>query len=89
MPGPVLLRSGQGRVFMTSGSTPATMKVEPGAGDFAVFESMPPSGAMAPPHLHRAYDEAFYILAGEMTFDLAGQSTPVSAGFSFMMASIA
>jgi mannose-6-phosphate isomerase-like protein (cupin superfamily) len=60
--------------------TTAWMKVEPEIADFAMFESSPPPGAAQAPHLHHAYDEAFYVLDGEMTFHLGGRSAVLGAG---------
>jgi quercetin dioxygenase-like cupin family protein len=32
-----------------------------------------PGGAAPPPHLHRRHSELFYVLAGELTFTVAGE----------------
>jgi mannose-6-phosphate isomerase-like protein (cupin superfamily) len=57
-------------------------KVEFGeSDDFAVFESvLPPDWAGPPPHLHRAYDEAFYVIDGSVAFTLDGRTTDCPAG---------
>ncbi len=45
-------------------------KVEYGqSDDFAAFEAeLPPTWEGPPPHLHRSYDEAFYVLDGTVAF---------------------
>ena len=49
--------------------------------DFAVFESaLPPAWDGPPPHLHRAYDEAFYVIDGSVAFSLDGTTTDCPAG---------
>ena len=52
-----------------------TAKLEFGQSpDFAVFEgALPPESMGPPPHVHRNYDEAFYVLDGSVQFisDLA------------------
>lgn len=71
------LPPGGGRSF-----GPALAKVEFGQSeDFAVFESvLPPAWAGPPPHLHRAYDEAFYVVDGSVAFTLDGRTTDCPAG---------
>jgi quercetin dioxygenase-like cupin family protein len=43
--------------------------------------TIPPGGGPAP-HLHTREDEIFYILEGEVTFDIAGKTTVVRPGTS-------
>jgi mannose-6-phosphate isomerase-like protein (cupin superfamily) len=41
--------------------------------DFAAFESdLPPAWDGPPPHVHRTYDEAFYVVSGSVAFSLDG-----------------
>src|SRR5438445_11635551 len=53
--------------------------VEPGSADgFAVFVSTFPSlGGGPPAHHHNSYDEAFYVLSGELEFRVDGETAPV------------
>jgi mannose-6-phosphate isomerase-like protein (cupin superfamily) len=37
------------------------------AGAFGLIETVQPAGFIAPPHVHHAEEEVFYILAGEIT----------------------
>jgi quercetin dioxygenase-like cupin family protein len=56
--------------------------VEPGSAEgFAVFvSSFPPLGGGPPSHHHNSYDEAFYVLSGEMEFRVDGETARVPAG---------
>jgi quercetin dioxygenase-like cupin family protein len=56
--------------------------LEPGRAEgFAMFVStFPPSGGGPPSHHHDSYDEAFYVLSGEMEFRVDGQTARVRAG---------
>lgn len=63
-----VVASGQGRSFST-GNSEAQVKLESGVADFSVFESTSPVNPIGVPlHRHRSYDEAFFILEGEMNF---------------------
>jgi mannose-6-phosphate isomerase-like protein (cupin superfamily) len=81
----IVLGPGQGRSFWTSVSD-ATVKVNSGEADFSVFESSPPPGVPGPPpHIHRSYDEAWYIIDGQLEFAIADVTETVSAGgFAFV-----
>ena len=73
-----ILPSGAGRPFI--GGT-AQVKVEPGAADFSVFEQqVPPGTPPVPLHVHDSYDEAFYMLDGEMSFAVGGTPGIARAG---------
>jgi quercetin dioxygenase-like cupin family protein len=51
------------------------------AGRLAAYEfGVPPTTAGPPLHLHRTWDEAFYVLEGEMTFLIAGEEHRAPAG---------
>src|SRR5437016_2638766 len=56
--------------------------LEPGRAEgFAMFVStFPPLGAGPPAHHHNSYDEAFYVLSGEMEFRVDGPTARVPAG---------
>ncbi|WP_433505771.1 cupin domain-containing protein [Pseudonocardia halophobica] len=73
-----LLPPGAGRRF----GPLMTTKVEFGQSeDFAVFESaLPPHADGPPPHLHRVYDEAFYVLEGAIAITVDGTTTECPAG---------
>jgi quercetin dioxygenase-like cupin family protein len=46
------------------------------AGTFSLWETLVPPGAGAPPHTHQREDESFYMLSGELLFQLEGETTP-------------
>ena len=57
-----------------SGGTSGTGRVKVDRADdrsFAIAESAPPAGALGPPrHIHDEFDEAWYVLEGEMEFSI-------------------
>lgn len=57
-------------------------KIEYGqSDDFAAFESeLPPTWDGPPPHVHRSYDEAFYVLDGSVEFFCDGTVRDCSTG---------
>jgi quercetin dioxygenase-like cupin family protein len=53
---------------------------------FCMWESIVPPGAGTPPHTHTREDEAFYLLSGELQFEIEGRSDPLlltAGGFLF------
>ncbi len=73
-----VLANGAGRSFGPG----ITVKVEYGQSDaFAAFESeLPPAWNGPPPHVHRSYDEAFYVIDGTVAFSLNGDMRDCPAG---------
>ncbi len=49
------------------------------AGAYAMLERVAPPGTRSPGHQHRR-SEAFYVIDGEVTFTIDGQSTAARAG---------
>ncbi|WP_238011399.1 cupin domain-containing protein [Dactylosporangium sp. AC04546] len=49
-------------------------------GGYSVIEQFMPVGSGPPPHIHPFEDEAFYILAGEMTAIIGGQEVVLGPG---------
>jgi quercetin dioxygenase-like cupin family protein len=79
----VILAPGAGRQIPLGDAGVVTLKVvgTQTAGRLAVYESVTPPATAGPPlHLHRTWDEAFYILEGEMTFPVDGHEHLVPAG---------
>ncbi len=72
----------KGEEAIDNGVVQMNLLVEPGAAEgFAVFVStFPPFGAGPPTHHHNSYDEAFYVLSGEMEFRVDGDTARVPAG---------
>jgi mannose-6-phosphate isomerase-like protein (cupin superfamily) len=53
---------------------------EQNAGRVGVVESVMPPGAAGPPLHQHDFDEAFYVLEGELTFHLGGELVRFGAG---------
>lgn len=49
-------------------------------GKYALFEAVVPPGGGPPPHVHSREEEGFYILEGEITFQIAGERVVATAG---------
>ena len=73
-----VLPNGGGRSFAPG----INVKVEYGqSAGFAAFESeLPPTWNGPLPHVHRAYDEAFYVIDGTVAFSLDGDTRECPAG---------
>jgi quercetin dioxygenase-like cupin family protein len=50
------------------------------SGQYSVIEQFMPVGSGPPPHVHPFEDEAFYVLAGEMTVIIGGQKVVLGPG---------
>ena len=79
----VVLAPGQGRVIPLGEAGNVTLKAvsaETG-GTLSVYEFVTPPATAGPPlHLHRGWDEAFYVLDGEMTFLIDRRTSKAPAG---------
>lgn len=53
---------------------------EQSAGTFALMEMVLPQGAEPPLHLHTLEDETFYLLEGEIFFEIGEQTLTAKAG---------
>ncbi len=49
-------------------------------GKYAVWEAIVPPGGGPPPHVHSREEEGFYILEGEITFQIGDQRVVATAG---------
>ena len=79
----VVSEPGKGRVVSFGDAGEATLKVvgRESGGTMSAYEFViPPETAGPPLHLHRNWDEAFYVLEGEMTFLIDGRTSTVPAG---------
>jgi mannose-6-phosphate isomerase-like protein (cupin superfamily) len=56
------------------------VRSEQSDGRVGVVQSVMPAGAAGPPLHKHDFDEAFYVLAGELTFHLDGELVTVGAG---------
>jgi uncharacterized cupin superfamily protein len=83
------LRSEEGERFGFLG-TRMTLKAAGAGAGFGLIEQVAPPGFAAPPHIHHAEDEAFYVLDGEATFTCGEQTWPASSGsFVFLPRGVA
>ena len=53
-------------------------------GRYGLVENLAPPGHQPPPHVHRNEDEGFYVLGGELTLYLPGDSVTLRAGEFFL-----
>lgn len=67
---------------LRAGGNDITVKAHPddGAVDLSMFESMVPPGGRVLPHLHHEFEEAFYVLDGQLTFLVGEAWTVAEAG---------
>lgn len=49
-------------------------------GAYAMWEAIVPPGGGPPPHLHRREQESFFVIAGSVTFTVAGRRFAAQAG---------
>jgi quercetin dioxygenase-like cupin family protein len=49
-------------------------------GQFALIEAIARRGNVPPPHIHHREEETFYVLEGEMTFSVGGQTIKATPG---------
>lgn len=76
-----MVRSQDGPCFAVVGNALRVVATgDQTGGTYALFEFLVPPGAGAPPHLHTREDEAFTILAGALTFVVAGQEFTAGPG---------
>jgi mannose-6-phosphate isomerase-like protein (cupin superfamily) len=78
---PVVRAAGEGCVLNVLGAPYVFKATSAETGNrFCCIEHVVPPGAGVPPHTHAHEDEAFYVLAGEVTLEGAGRSGPVRVG---------
>ena len=49
-------------------------------GKFALIETVARKGNVPPPHIHHREEETFYVMEGEMTFSVGGQTIKATPG---------
>ena len=79
----VVLAPGAGRDISLGPAGTVTLKAvaADSGGTLSAYEfTTPPATAGPPLHLHRTWDEAFYVLDGEMTFLVDGRTHAAPAG---------
>jgi quercetin dioxygenase-like cupin family protein len=76
-PAPIVLKPGEGEAFWFFGGL---VTIKAAEGSCTVSEYLMPRGAGTPLHVHHREDEWFYVLEGEVTFWVGGQSTDAVPG---------
>lgn len=76
------LRKGEGEARWWLGVTLATIKAtgKETGGRYTLVEVLEPEGEEAPLHVHHNEDEAFWILEGELTFEIGDKKMKASPG---------
>ena len=78
---PTLRRSNEGRTIAVVGDVYRFMATgEDTSGKYAMWEAIVPPGGGPPPHVHSREEEGFYILEGEITFQIGEERVVATAG---------
>jgi quercetin dioxygenase-like cupin family protein len=76
-----LVSNGQGKRLNVLGDSQRILLTgEDTAGNYALVENYNSPGVSIPLHLHRNEDETFYVVAGEVDFQINGEIVRASAG---------
>jgi mannose-6-phosphate isomerase-like protein (cupin superfamily) len=80
---PTLRTAGEGRTLGVVGDVYRFLATaEETNGKYAVWESIVPPGGGPPPHVHSREEEGFYILEGEITFQIGERKIVATSGTS-------
>ena len=78
---PTLLSAGQGRTIAVVGDVYRFLTTgEETNQQYTQFEALVPPGGGPPPHVHTREEEGFFILEGEITFQIGDQTIVATAG---------
>ncbi len=78
---PILRKPGEGRTIGVVGDIYRFLATgEDTDGRYAVMEAIVPPGGGPPPHIHSREEEGFYVLEGEITFQLGEDRFVAGAG---------
>src|SRR4029450_8194289 len=78
---PTIRTPGEGRTIAVVGDVYRFLATgEDTDGKYALFEAVVPPGGGPPPHVHSREEEGFYVLAGEITFQLGKEQFIAGAG---------
>jgi quercetin dioxygenase-like cupin family protein len=79
-PSPLIVRSGDGETLTVLGVTLRFLcRSEDTRGSWSLMENIIPENAGPPPHRHE-WDEAYYVIEGEIAFEIGGRREVVGAG---------
>ena len=77
----VIRTPGEGRIIAVVGDVYRFLATgEDTNGKYALWEAIVPPGGGPPPHVHSREEEGFYVLEGEITFQIGDQRLVASAG---------
>lgn len=78
---PTLRKTGEGRTIAVVGDVYRFLATsEDTNGKYALWEAVVPPGGGPPPHVHSREEEGFYILDGEITFQIGEERVVATAG---------
>jgi quercetin dioxygenase-like cupin family protein len=78
---PTIRTPAEGRTLAILGDVYRFLAVgEETDGKYACWESIVPPGGGPPPHVHRREQEGFYVLEGEITFQIGSERRVATAG---------
>jgi quercetin dioxygenase-like cupin family protein len=78
---PIIRNSNEGRTVAVVGDVYRFLATgEETNGKYATWEAIVPPGGGPPPHVHSREEESFYILKGEITFQIGDGRLVASAG---------
>lgn len=78
---PTIRQAGEGRAVAVVGDVYRFLATgQDTDGKYATFEAVVSPGGGPPPHIHRREEEAFYVLEGEITFQINGERLVATAG---------
>jgi quercetin dioxygenase-like cupin family protein len=78
---PTISPTNQGRTLAVVGDVYRFLATgEETDGKYAMWEAIVPPGGGPPPHVHSREEEGFYILEGEITFEIGGERLVATAG---------
>ena len=78
---PTIRKPGEGRTIAVVGDVYRFLATgDDTNGKYALWEAIVPSGGGPPPHVHSREEEGFYILEGEITFQIGEERVVATAG---------
>jgi len=78
---PTIRKSNEGRTIAVVGDVYRFMATgEDTNGKYAMWEAIVPPGGGPPPHVHSKEEESFYVLEGEITFQIGEKRVVATAG---------
>lgn len=78
---PTIRKPNEGRTIAVVGDVYRFMATsEDTNGKYAMWEAIVPPGGGPPPHVHSREEESFYILEGEITFQIGEERVVATAG---------